>query len=69
MLVLARKLSESIVIGEGADQIVLTVVDIDRKRVRIGFTASKAVPINRLEVWQQIQEKKARKAKQQGEKP
>lgn len=47
MLVLSRKLGEKIVIG---DNIVVTVVKIDRNQVRIGIEAPHEVSIHREEI-------------------
>ena len=47
MLVLARKLGERIWIG---DNICITVVDIDRGKIRLGIDAPKDVPVNREEL-------------------
>lgn len=47
MLVLSRKLGEKITIGEG---IVITVVDIDRGKIRLGIEAPRDVPIYRNEL-------------------
>lgn len=44
MLVLARRVGEKIFIG---DSITITVVEIDRGRVRLGIEAPKDVPIKR----------------------
>lgn len=49
MLVLSRKLSEQIQIGES---ITITVVRIDSDKVRIGIDAPKVVPIARSEIVQ-----------------
>lgn len=51
MLVLSRKLGEKIYIGEdGPDQICITVVDIDRGKIRLGIEAPRSVPIFRQEL-------------------
>lgn len=50
MLVLSRKLGEKVYIGEGAAQIVLTVVDIDRGKIRLGIEAPRDVPVYRQEL-------------------
>jgi carbon storage regulator len=47
MLVLSRKLGEKIVIG---DNIVITVVKIDRNQIRIGIEAPQKVPVYREEI-------------------
>jgi carbon storage regulator len=47
MLVLSRKLGEKIVIGEN---ICITVVDIDRGKIRLGIEAPRDVPIFRQEL-------------------
>jgi carbon storage regulator len=47
MLVLSRKLGEKIVIG---DNILVTVVKIDRNQIRIGIEAPHDVPVYREEI-------------------
>lgn len=47
MLVLCRKLGEKVLIG---DDVVVTVVDIDRNKIRLGITAPRDVPICRSEL-------------------
>ena len=47
MLVLSRKLGEKIYIGES---ICITVVDIDRGKLRLGIVAPRDVPIYRQEL-------------------
>ena len=47
MLVLSRKLGEKIHIG---DNITVTIVDIDRGKVRIGIEAPREVPVFRQEL-------------------
>lgn len=58
MLVLSRKKNESIVIR---DDIVITVVEIRRDKVRIGIEAPKEVTVHRREVYEAI--KKAEQEK------
>ena len=50
MLVLSRKVGENIVIGEGKDQIIITVTDISGGRVRIGIKAERHIGILREEL-------------------
>ena len=47
MLVLSRKLGEKIFIGEN---ICITVVDIDRGKIRLGIEAPNYVPVDREEI-------------------
>ena len=47
MLVLSRKLGEKIMIGEN---IVVTVVKIDRNQIRLGIEAPQDVPVFREEI-------------------
>jgi carbon storage regulator len=54
MLVLTRKKNEKIVIGEGENQVTITVVDIRGDKIRIGVEAEKRVPVHRQEVWDSI---------------
>jgi carbon storage regulator len=52
MLVLSRKLNQSIVIG---DDVHIVVVSIDRDTVKLGIQAPRAVPVHRAEVYEEIQ--------------
>jgi carbon storage regulator len=52
MLVLSRGRDESIVIG---DNIVVTIVDIRRDKVRLGIDAPTEIPVHRREVYEAIQ--------------
>ena len=52
MLVLSRKLGEKIYIN---DNICITVVDIDRGKIRLGIEAPRDVPIFRQELLQNQQ--------------
>lgn len=51
MLVLSRKLGETIVIG---NDIVVTVVRLGGEKVRLGITAPKGVAVHREEVYREI---------------
>ena len=53
MLVLTRKLHQSIVIGDGIEVVVL---EVRGEQVRIGIKAPKDVAVHRKEVFDQIQE-------------
>jgi carbon storage regulator len=52
MLVLTRKLGESIRIG---DNIIVKVVDLDSRHVKLGIDAPKTVSVNREEIYERIQ--------------
>ena len=51
MLVLTRKLEESIIIG---DNITVSVLEIKGNQVRLGISAPKDITINRTEVFEDI---------------
>jgi carbon storage regulator len=55
MLILTRRIGETIVIGEGANQVTVTVLGVKGNQVRLGTTAPVAVPVHREEIYNQIQ--------------
>jgi carbon storage regulator len=64
MLVLSRQRDETIVIGEGKNQVLLTVVDIRGDKVRLGIVAPEEIGVYRSEVYDAI---KRDGTKKQGE--
>ncbi len=56
MLILTRKLGESIIIE---DDIKITVVDIGKHQIKLGIGAPKNITINREEVFKKIKEENA----------
>jgi carbon storage regulator len=62
MLVLSRHRDEKIIIG---DNIIVTVVDIRRDRVRLGITAPAHIPVHREEVYEAIQREQRERARRQ----
>lgn len=53
MLVLSRRLGETLIIG---DNVKVTVLSISGNQVRVGIDAPKEVSVHREEIYQRIQE-------------
>jgi carbon storage regulator len=51
MLVLSRKINQSIMIG---DDVRIVVVAVDRDQVKLGIEAPRTVPVHRSEVYEEI---------------
>ena len=47
MLVLTRKIGDTIMIGDGDESIEVVILSIDRNKVRVGVKAPQDVPIHR----------------------
>lgn len=57
MLVLSRKSQEAVVVGGsgGFEQMLkVTVLEIGRGNVKLGFDVDATIPVHRWEVWQRI---------------
>ena len=59
MLVLSRRVGESIVIG---NQVTITVLEVRGDQVRVGVDAPREVQVHRQEVWLTLQAENARAA-------
>lgn len=59
MLALARKINQSIVIG---NDIEVTLLEIKGDQIKIGISAPKSIPIYRKEIYEQIQEENKKAA-------
>lgn len=58
MLILTRRITESIVIG---DEVTVTVLGIKGNQVRIGVNAPKEISVHRNEVYEKIEQEKREK--------
>jgi len=56
MLILTRRVGESLMIG---DEVSVTVLGVKGNQVRLGVNAPKTVPVHREEIYQRIQQEKA----------
>jgi len=57
MLVLTRKNQESVIVGGsvGFERVLkVTVIEIQRGKVRLGFEVDAEVPVYRSELWEQV---------------
>lgn len=52
MLILTRRVGESVVIGN--DEITITVLGVKGNQVRVGITAPKNIMVNREEIYERI---------------
>ncbi|MCK4870854.1 MAG: carbon storage regulator CsrA [Gammaproteobacteria bacterium] len=62
MLILTRRNGESIMIN---DDVKISILGITGRQIRIGINAPKEVDVHREEIYQKIQQEKAREAQEQ----
>ncbi len=53
MLILTRRVGETLVIGDASVQV--TVLGVKGNQVRVGVEAPRATPVHRLEIFEKIQ--------------
>jgi carbon storage regulator len=58
MLILTRRVGETLMIG---DEVGVTILGVRANQVRIGVNAPKHIDVHREEIWQKIQYEKSEK--------
>jgi carbon storage regulator len=58
MLILTRRVGETVMIGDG---ISVTVIEVKGNQIRLGIAAPKEIPVHREEVYVRLQEEQGRK--------
>ena len=58
MLILTRRVGETLMIGDGEKIITVTVLGVKGNQVRLGVNAPKDVPVHREDIYKRIQGEK-----------
>lgn len=58
MLILSRKLGESIIIGKGKNKIVIKLLQTQGRQAKLGIEAPKEVSVHREEIYNLLQKDK-----------
>lgn len=54
MLILTRRISESIIIGDGESKSVVTILGVKKNQIRIGIEAPRTISVHREEIYDLI---------------